>query len=73
MHASSFMHRIRDYDGIGWLTRRALDPFTWVALQAESKTRIDILQEMIEDLLQTHASMAAISFPMRPRRSDSDS
>jgi NTE family protein len=63
MHAGSFMHRIQDYDGIGWLTRRALDPFTWLALQFESKTRVDILQEMIEDLLQTHASMAALNLP----------
>ena len=62
-HAGSFMRRIQDYDGIGWLERRALDPFTWLSLQFEGKTRIDLLQEMIEDLLQTHATMTAINQP----------
>jgi NTE family protein len=65
-HATAFMHRIQDYDGIGWLTRRALDPITWLSLQFENKTRIDVLQEMIEDLLQTHATMAAINQPGKP-------
>ena len=59
----SFMQRIQDYDGIGWLTRRFLNPFTWLALQSEGQTRIDVLQEMIEDLLQTKATMAALNQP----------
>ena len=29
-HAAAFMRRIQDYDGIGWLTRRLLNPFTWL-------------------------------------------
>ena len=58
-HAGSFMRRIQDYDGIGWLERRALDPFTWLSLQFEGKTRIDLLQEMIEDG----------GFPATPNRS----
>ena len=49
----------------GW-TRRLLNPFTWLSLQFESKTRIDVLQEMIEDLLQTQATMAALNQPSRP-------
>ena len=40
-HAASFMQRIQDYDGIGWLARRFLNPFTWLSLQFESETRID--------------------------------
>ena len=64
-HASDFMQRIQDYDGIGWLTRRFLNPFTWLALQSEGQTRIDVLQEMIEDLLQTKATMAALNQPGR--------
>jgi NTE family protein len=62
-HAKAFMQRVQDYDGIGWLARRFLDPFTWLALQFESQTRIAVLQEMIEDLLQTKATMAALNQP----------
>jgi NTE family protein len=64
-HATSFMQRIQDYDGIGWLTRRFLNPFTWLSLQFESETRIAVLQEMIEDLLQSKATMAALNKPGR--------
>jgi NTE family protein len=65
-HAADFMERIQNYDGIGWLERRALDPVTWVSLQLENKTRIDLLQEMIEDLLQTNATMNLIDRPGKP-------
>jgi NTE family protein len=65
-HANEFMDRIQNYDGIGWLERRALDPFTWVSLQLENKARIDLLQEMIEDLLQTKATMNAVDQPGKP-------
>ncbi len=65
-HAASFMDRIQHYDGIGWLAQRVLNPATWVSLQLESKTRIDLLQEMIEDLLQTNATMSAFNQPGRP-------
>ena len=62
-HAASFMQRIQDFDGIGWLTNRALNPFTWLSLQFEGKTRVDLQQEMLEDLLQTKATMSAINQP----------
>jgi NTE family protein len=62
-HAASFMQRVQDYDGIGWLARRFLNPVTWLALQFESQTRIAVLQEMIEDLLQTKATMSALNQP----------
>jgi NTE family protein len=62
-HATSFMRRIQDFDGMAWLVSRALDPFTWLSLQFESKTRIDLLQEMIADLLQTNETMAALNRP----------
>ena len=65
-HAVAFLDRIQSYDGIGWLTRRALDPLTWISLQLENKTRIDVLQEMIEDLLQTKAAMSTLNRPGRP-------
>jgi NTE family protein len=65
-HAASFKRRIQDFDGIGWLESRALDPFTWVSLQLESKTRVDVLQEMIEALLQTKATLAAFNQPGQP-------
>jgi NTE family protein len=60
------MDRIQNYDGIGWLERRALDPFTWVSLQLENETRIDLLQEMIGDLLQTKATMNSFDQPGKP-------
>ena len=31
------MQRIQDYDGIGWLERRVLNPFTWLSLQSEEQ------------------------------------
>lgn len=65
-HATAFMDRIQNYDGIGWLVRRALDPVTWISLQLENKTRVDLLQEMIEDLLQTHATMSTLDQPGKP-------
>ncbi|MGE0257289.1 MAG: patatin-like phospholipase family protein [Alphaproteobacteria bacterium] len=65
-HAGSFMDRIQNYDGIGWLEQRALNPVTWVSLQLENTTRVGLLQEMIEDLLQTNATMAAFDGPGNP-------
>jgi len=65
-HAAPFMDRIQNYDGIAWLTRRALDPATWISLQLENKTRVDLLQEMIEDLLQTNARMSVFNQPGKP-------
>jgi NTE family protein len=64
-HAASFMRRVQDFDGIGWLTRRALNPLTWLSLQFAGGTRIDVLQDMIEDLLRTKATMAALNGPGR--------
>ena len=49
-----------------WLEQRALDPATWVSLQLENKTRVELLQDMIEDLLQTNATMAALDQPGKP-------
>jgi NTE family protein len=65
-HANDFMDRIQNYDGIRWLERRGLDPYTWVSLQLENKTRIDLLQEMIGDLLQTTATMNSFDQPGKP-------
>jgi NTE family protein len=65
-HAGSFMDRVQNYDGIRWLEERALDPVTWVSLQLENKTRVELLQDMIEDLLQTNVTMAAFEQPSNP-------
>jgi len=65
-HAANFMQRVQGFDGIGWLASRALDPATWVSLQLENETRIDLVQEMIEDLLQTKATLAAFNQPGKP-------
>jgi NTE family protein len=66
VHAAAFMDRIQSYDGIRWLEQRALNPATWISLQLENKTRVDLLQEMIEDLLQTTATMRAFDKPGSP-------
>lgn len=65
-HAAAFMDRVQNYDGIGWLARRAFDPVTWISLQLENKTRVDLLQEMIGDMLQTNATMSAFNQPGKP-------
>ena len=65
-HAAAFMQRIQAFDGIGWLVQRALDPATWIALQLENETRVDVLQQMIEELLQTHATFATLNQPGKP-------
>lgn len=65
-NAGSFARRIQAFDGIGWLERKALNPFTWIGLQLAGKTRVDVQQEMIEDLLQTKATMAALNQPGKP-------
>jgi NTE family protein len=59
------MHRIQDFDGLGWLARRFLNPLTWLTLQFEDQTRVAVQQQMIEDLLQTKATMAALNQPGR--------
>ncbi len=65
-HAAAFMDRIQSYDGIRWLADRALNPGTWISLQLQSKTRVDVLQEMIGDLLQSNATMSVLSQPDKP-------
>ena len=65
-HAAAFMERVQNYDGIGWLVERALEPGTWISLQLENRTRINVLQEMVEDLLQTKATMAVFNQPGKP-------
>jgi len=64
--AQAFEKRIGDFDGIGWLEGRALNPATWVQLQFENKTRIDLLQEMLGDVLQTHATLGELNVPGKP-------
>src|SRR6266700_7918921 len=51
--AEAFQKKIQTFDGIGYLAGKALNPLTWINLQLENKTRIDILQEMLTDLLDT--------------------
>jgi NTE family protein len=65
-HADSFMQRIQTFDGIGYLLGRAFDPFTWVKLQLQDQTRIEVLQQMIEALLRTRATMATLNQPGKP-------
>ncbi len=64
--ARAFEQRIGAFDGIGYLTGRALDPFTWIQLQFEDTTRITLLQQMLADLLQTKATLAEINRPGVP-------
>jgi NTE family protein len=66
--ARAFEQRIGAFDGIGgYLVPRALDPFTWIGLQLDNKTRIDVLQDMIADLLQAKTqTLALFNAPGKP-------
>ena len=64
--AEAFQKKIQDFDGIGYLAGKALNPLTWINLQLENKTRIDILQEMLTDLLDTKATLATLNRPNQP-------
>ena len=60
-HARAFAERIQSFDGIGWLAQRAFNPFTWIGLQLKGETRVDEQQRMLEVLLDTNATMAALN------------
>jgi NTE family protein len=62
--AERFLARVRDFDGIGWLTARALNPLTWLSLALEDTTRVAVLQDMIEVLLETNATLPAFDQPV---------
>jgi NTE family protein len=64
--AEAFQKKIQNFDGIGYLAGKALNPLTWINLQLENKTRIDVLQEMLTDLLGTNATLATLNRPNQP-------
>lgn len=64
--ARAFEQRISNYDGMGYLFSRALDPFTWIGLQFEDETRIAVLQQMVGDILQTQATLRELNAPGKP-------
>lgn len=65
-HARAFAERIQSFDGIGWLAQRAFNPFTWIGLQLKGETRVDEQQRMLEVLLDTNATMAALNRAGQP-------
>jgi NTE family protein len=64
--AKAFQQKIADFDGIGYLAGRALNPLTWIRLQLQSRTRVDVLQQMLGDLLETNATLATLNRPNQP-------
>jgi NTE family protein len=64
--AKAFQQKIATFDGIGYLTGRLLNPLTWIGLRLESRTRIDILQDMLTELLGTTATLATLNRPNQP-------
>jgi NTE family protein len=64
--AKAFQQRIAEFDGIGYLTGRLLNPLKWVGLRLEGRTRIDILQDMLGRLLDTNATLATLNRPNQP-------
>jgi NTE family protein len=62
----AFERKIGTFDGIGYLTGRALNPFTWVELAATRRTRIDVLQDMLGRFLDTNATLATFNQPGKP-------
>jgi NTE family protein len=64
--AKAFQQTIAEFDGIGYLTGRFLNPVTWIRLQLANTTRVDILQEMLTELLGTNATLATLNTPNKP-------
>ena len=64
--AKRFEQQVQNFDGIGYLTGKALNPFTWLQLQFEGETRQAVLQQMLHDFLQTDASLTLLNQPGQP-------
>ena len=64
--ARDFQTQIQDFDGIGYLTGRFLNPLTWIGLRLERRTRIELLQDMLTRLLNTNATLATLNTPGQP-------
>jgi NTE family protein len=62
----AFEQRIGTFDGIGYLTRRYLNPVTWIEMGMTGRTRISVLEDMLAELLDTSATMAALNRKGRP-------
>lgn len=62
----AFERKIGTFDGIGYLEARALNPLTWVDLAFTRRTRIDLLQDMLGELLETRATMSALNQKGKP-------
>jgi len=62
----AFEQKIGTFDGIGYLEERAFNPFTWADLALTRRTRIDVLQDMLSEFLETKATLAAINQKGKP-------
>jgi NTE family protein len=62
----TFERKIGTFDGIGYLTGRAANPFTWADLAVTRRTRIDVLQDMLRRFLETDATMATLNQKGKP-------
>jgi NTE family protein len=64
--AEAFQQRIAEFDGIGYITGRLINPLTWIGLRLQRKTRIEILQDMLTRLLETDATLATLNQRNQP-------
>ena len=62
----AFEHKIGAFDGIAYLKARALNPLTWADLALTRRTRIDLLQDMLGELLETKATMRVLNQRGKP-------
>jgi NTE family protein len=63
---AAFEQRIGTFDGIGYLTRRYLNPVTWIEMGMTGRTRISVLEDMLAEFLDTRATMAALNQRGKP-------
>jgi NTE family protein len=63
---TAFQQKIGTFDGIGYLKGRAFNPLTWADLALTRRTRIDVLQDMLSEFLETKATLAAINQKGKP-------
>jgi NTE family protein len=64
--ARAFQQKVTEFDGIGYITGRLLNPVTWVSLRLEGRTRIDVLQDMLGEFLETDAKLGTLNQPNKP-------
>ena len=59
-----FRNTIQNFNGINYLAGRFTNPVTWIGLQFENTTRVAILQDMLDKILDTkNAKLSVLNRP----------